>query len=70
MKFTDELKEPETLDEALHKYEDAIIKFQEAFGLFSIATGKVDKKASRKLPAIYKQIEELISPARKNLKGK
>lgn len=57
------------MDEALHKFEDDIIKFQEAFGIFTIATGKVDKKASRQLPGIYKQIEELISPARKTLKG-
>ena len=55
------------VSEAVHKYEDDIITFQEAYGVFTIATSKVDKKASRDLPGIYKQIEELISPVRKTL---
>jgi len=59
----------EFITEELHSYETDIIKFQEEFGKFVIATSKVDRKVGKELPKIFKEIEELISDTRQKLKA-
>ena len=67
IKESEELSESEEIDEALHEYENDVVKFQEAFGKFVIATTKINKGVANKLPSVLKEIEDIIEPARKNL---
>ena len=64
--FKDEFKDD--IQEALHEYEASVIKFQEDFGVFVIATTKVDRKVGKELPKVFAKIEEMIYDVRQKLK--